>query len=132
MFNKKSDNERLTEIDNTVDKLIKNDYMNTLMDQYSHDLNGYEFIDTVEQFSLLYLKGSMKYINKFDKKLRYGGLLIKIYQKGNEWYSIIKKINGKKYYVSFKLNYIFYCKNKFNNNLSMFISDIDNNKYEII
>jgi hypothetical protein len=129
MFNKKS---RLQTIEYDVNKLIPNDYMNKLMDEYSDLLSDYQYIDNIIDFSLLPLRGALRYINKYDKKIRYGGLLIKIYQKNNDWIGIIKKYDDTKIYVSFNSNYIFYCKNKFNNNLSMFITDVENNKYDIV
>ena len=89
-------NDRLKEIDILVDNLIPNDYINKLIEKYSDDLKYYSYINSVNDFSILRLKGSMKYINKYDKKIRYGGLLIKIYQKNNKWYGVIKKSNGNK------------------------------------
>ena len=87
-------------------------------------------------FSTLSLKGSMKYVNKFDGDLRYGGLLIKIYKKeNNKWYAVIKNIKGRKYYVSFDANYIFYRKTNYEERvdlLKVFMSDIDSGMYEII
>ncbi len=135
---KKKLNDRLTEIDIMVDELIPNDYIKTLKQKYNEELEYHEYIDSVEVFSVLTFKGSMRYINKFDKKLRYGGLLVKIYQKNGHWYAIIKKPNETKYYVSFDSNYIFYCENlgeiqnnNFRNCLDFFISDFENDKYEI-
>jgi hypothetical protein len=132
-------NERQNEINQLVDELIPNDYINKLINKYSSELENYTYIETVELFSILKLKGSMKYINKYDKKLRNGGLLIKIYQKNNKWYGIIKKNEKDKYYISFNSNYIFYCENigeinskKFNDELKFFITDVDNDKFDII
>ncbi len=132
-------NNRLKEIDQLVDNLITNDYINQLIKKYSDDLEYYSYIDSLEKFSTLKLKGSMKYINKYDKKLRYGGLLIKINQKENKWYGVIKKVNENKIYVSFDSNYIFYCENigeirnkDFRNGLEYFISDVNNGDYDIV
>ena len=125
-------NDRINDIFNLVDKLKPNDYINELIKKYSSELENYLYIDTEIKFSLLKLKGSIKYINKYDKKIRYGGLLIKIYKKNKGWYGIILKSDGSKNYVLFKLNYIFYCENigdinnkKFRENLEYFI--INNN-----
>jgi hypothetical protein len=131
-------NDRLKEIDQLVDELIPNDYVNKLIKKHADDLEHYSYIDSIEEFSTLKLKGSMKYINKYDKQIRYGGLLIKIYKKSDKWYGIIKKSNETKNYISFDSNYIFYCENigeinnkKFRNGLEYFITDINNGKYEI-
>jgi len=132
-------NDRLKEIDILVDNLIPNDYINKLIEKYSDDLKYYSYINSVNDFSILRLKGSMKYINKYDKKIRYGGLLIKIYQKNNKWYGVIKKSNGNKNYVCFDTNYIFYCENigeinnkNFRDGLEYFISDINKGEYDLI
>lgn len=132
-------NDRLKEIDDIVDKLIPNDYINEIIKRYSEELEYYSYIDSVEEFSTLKLKGSIKYINKYDKKLRYGGLLIKIYQKLGKWYGIIKKSDESKYYVSFNSNYIFYCENigeinnkNLRNELEYFMRTIDNGEYDVI
>jgi hypothetical protein len=104
-------NPRLKEIDMMVDSMIPNDYINTLILKYKNELLDYDYIDTPELFSTLRLRGSMRYINKFDKNLRFGGLLTKIYQKNGKWIGIILQ-NNKKYYVSFEANYIFYLNTK--------------------
>lgn len=131
--------DRLQEIDSIVDELIPNDYINELINKYSTELEFYTYIDSVGLFSTLPLKGSMRYINRYDKQLRYGGLLIKIYKKNNKWYGIIKLPDGKKNYISFNANYIFYCENQkdknnknFNNALSVFLTDVDKGKYILI
>ena len=127
-------NDRLKEIDKLVDELLPNDSINKLIKKYSDELKDYEYIDTVELFSTLSLRGSMKYINKYDKELRTGGLLVKIFKKDGSWYAIIKKISGKKYYISFNSNYIFYlenCKNGLRSWAQCFISDVDKDKYII-
>ena len=127
-------NDRLKEIDNLVDKLMPNDTINDLIDMYKIELEDYDYIDTKELFSTLPLRGSMKYINRYDKTLRYGGLLIKVYQKSDCWYGIIKKINGKKYYINFNNNYIFYLENKkqmLKSWATCFISDCDKGLYLI-
>jgi len=132
-------NDRLKEIDQMVDELMPNDYINQIIKKYSDELEYYSYIDSVEEFSTLKLKGSIKYINKYDKKLRYGGLLIKIYQKLGKWYAIIKKSNESKYYVSFNSNYIFYCENigeihnkNLRNQLEHFLTTIDNGEYDVV
>jgi hypothetical protein len=126
--------DRLNEIDEYVDT-VKTDYIHTLIKTYSSDLKYYKYIDTVEEFSLLNLKGSIKYINKFDKKLRSGGLLVKIYkdEKTKKWIGIIKKSN-KKYYISYDSNYIFYMETqdvRLSDSLKCFVTDLDKGLYEL-
>lgn len=133
-FIKKSTNERLEKIDNFVDTFLKNDYINTLIKNYSSELEGYNYINSLEIFSTLPLKGSIRYINKYTKEIRFGGLLIKIYKQNNNWYAILKKFDGKKYHISFKSNYIFYRENKdelFRNALEYFVSDVDSGNFFI-
>jgi cyclopropane fatty-acyl-phospholipid synthase-like methyltransferase len=65
-------NPRLKSIDEYVDKNILKDPIDNLMKQYSFELQDYDYIDSVELFSILTLKGSMKYINRYDKKIRTG------------------------------------------------------------
>lgn len=128
-------NERLLEIKNDINILIPNNYINTLIDKYNFELEDYKYISNINEFSLLHTKGSIKYINKYDLNLRYGGLLIKIYNKNNKWYGLIKKYNNKKYNISFDKNYIFYCENKSNliNTWSKyFLNDVESGKYNIV
>ena len=120
---------RLDRNNNLVDRLIREDYFNELISQYQDKLIDYDYIDTLEKFSLLRLRGSLKYINKYDKKLRNGGLLTKIYKRDNKWFCVIKKLE-KKYYISFDANYIFYLDNKDNlirNWAESFIQKYDKN-----
>ena len=129
-------NKRQQEISNFINININNNNINNLLSIYNDELNGYTYIDNIYDFSLLRLKGSIRYINQYDEKLRYGGLLIKIYNKKNttEWICVLKKSNGKKYYVNYKNNYIFYLESKnnnFRNWAELFISDINKGKYEI-
>ena len=123
-------NDRLKEIDSIVDSIIPNDYINTLITKYN--LHDFDYIDSMELFSTLKLRGTMKYINKFDKKLRSGGFLIKIFQKNGKWFAIIMQ-GQKKYYVSFDANYIFYLNSKqdlIRNWADFFISECDKGNYE--
>ena len=127
-------NQRLTNIDNFVENNILNDPINDIIAKYSSELQDYEYIDSEALFSTLTMKGSMKYINRYDKKIRNGGLLIKIYQKKNKWYAIIKSSIGKKYYISFNLNYIFYTESKptlIRSWAEYFVSEVDKGKYNI-
>jgi hypothetical protein len=137
-MNNKKLNKRQQEISDIVDELLPNNSIENIFNKYSSELEHYTLIETLEEFSTLKLAGSMKYINKYDKKLRHGGLLIKIYNKNNVWFGIIKKLNGKKNYISFNSNHIFYCENigeilnnNMKENLSYFLSTVEND-YEII
>ena len=109
-------NSRLKEINQVINELMPNNNNNIdiIKEKYNLELKDYKYIDNVIDFSLLNTQGSIKYINKYDLKLRYGGLLIKIYSKNEKWYGIIKKINNKRYNVSFNNNYIFYCETRAN------------------
>ena len=51
---------RIDNNNNLVDNLLKNDYIHELINQYQDKLIDYDYIETVEQFSLLRLKGSLK------------------------------------------------------------------------
>jgi hypothetical protein len=121
--------DRISEINNLIDTLKPYDTINDLIKKYSLELEDYKYINSVELFSILRIKGSIKYINKYDKKLRSGGLLIKIYQKDNDkWYAILKQFSGKSYTVSFDANYIFYYEHlsksdKIRNLLDYFIAE---------
>jgi hypothetical protein len=106
-------NTRINNINNMIDNIIKNDTFNNLLKKYKNELEFYEYIDNIDKFSTLSLKGSLRFINKYDKNIRMGGLLIKIYKNNNNnWFGIIKHITGKKYYIAFDKNYIFYLKTK--------------------
>ena len=128
-------NKRLLEIENDINKLIPNNNINILINKYKVELEDYIYIKNVIDFSLLLPKGSIKYINKYDLDLRYGGLLIKTYNKNNKWYGIVKKYNNKRYNVSFENNYIFYSESKSNIINSWgkyFLNDVESGKYAII
>lgn len=125
-------NSRLKEIDEYVDHVKPDDYINSIINKYN--LKEYKYIDTVEEFSLLKLRGTIKYVNKYDQKLRHGGLVVKIYKReqNQKWYCIIIKEN-KKYYISYNSNYIFYMESKQEALLdwaNCFISDYDKGLYE--
>jgi hypothetical protein len=127
-------NYRLNEIEKTINELIPNNYINTIIKQYKTELEDYKYISNVIDFSLLQLKGTIRYVNKYDLKIRYGGLLIKIYDKNGKWYGIVKKINNKRYNILFDNNYIFYCYPKsdiLTNWGKCFLSDIESGKYVI-
>jgi hypothetical protein len=130
-FNKK--NERLKEISDIVDIILPKNNLNDMIQKYESDLKDFDYIDTVEKFSILSLNGIMRYINKSDKKMRTGGLLVKIYKKDNKWYAKLKQYD-KFYDISYDSNYIFYLNNKSNlirQWADLFVTEIDKNNYEI-
>lgn len=127
--------DRLKEIDEYVDIIKPNDYINEIIEKFKSELKYYKYIETIEEFSLLTLKGSMKYVNKYDKKIRFGGLLVKIYKNeiNKKWYGVIKKLK-KMYYISFDSNYIFYRETQnelLTESLKCFILDCEKGFYEI-
>jgi hypothetical protein len=132
---KSSLNNRLKEIDEFVDSFLPNTPIKNILTKYKSELDGYEYIESIDMFSTLSLKGSIKYVNKYDGQLRSGGLLIKIYKKDNDkWTAIIKQADGKKYYVSFNANYMFYRKTKSEERVDLFklfVSDVDSGLYEL-
>jgi cyclopropane fatty-acyl-phospholipid synthase-like methyltransferase len=126
-------NERLKEISDIVDILLPNNDINIILKKYETDLQDFDYIDTVEKFSILSLKGTMRYINKIDKKLRTGGLLVKIFMKDKKWYAKIKQYD-KFYDISYNSNYIFYLNNKSNlirQWADLFVTELDKNSYEV-
>lgn len=108
------------------------DKFNDIIIKYQNELEDYTYIENLTDFALLSVKGSLRYINKYSKELRFGGLLIKIYEKYGNYFAIVKKMNGKKYHISFNNNFIFYKKNsddKFRDSLKYFISEYDKEDY---
>lgn len=128
-------NDRLKEIDEFVDSFLPNTPIKNILEKYKNELYDYEYIESIDMFSTLSLKGSLKYINKYDGQLRSGGLLIKIYKKDNDkWTAIIKQVDGKKYYVSFDSNYMFYRKTKSEERVDLFkvfVSDVESGMYDL-
>ena len=126
-------NERLKEISDIVDILLPKNDLNDMIRKYEVDLKDFDYIDTVENFSILSLKVTMRYINKTDKKLRSGGLLVKIYMQDNKWYAKIKQYD-KFYDISYNSNYIFYLNNKSNllrQWADIFVTELDKGSYEV-
>jgi hypothetical protein len=125
-------NDRQKELFDFIDN-IKDDYINVLIKKYP-ELEDFEYIDNVYQFSLLELRGRMKYINKYDKKLRNGGLVVKILEEDGKWIAMIKKYK-KIYKVHFDNNYIFYTlplNSQLRDWAQFFISDVDNGNVDIV
>jgi len=128
IYNKKN---RLKEINDYINNNIENN-IDALIEKYKIELTDYTYIKSIVDFCELSLRGPLKYINKYDGFLRSGGLLIKIFNKNNNWYGKIKQFSGKTYNISFDSNHIFYIKNKkdlFKEWMVCFISDYDNGKY---
>lgn len=118
---------------NDIDELLMNrvNNINKLMNKYSNELVGYKYIEHLDEFTTLKLKGNIRYINKYDEVLKMGGHLIKIIN-NNGWYALLLQPN-KKYYVSFSSNYIFYQVSKeeqFRKWAECFITDIDKGLYD--
>jgi hypothetical protein len=133
---KSSLNDRLKEIDEFVDSFLPNTPIKNILSKYKSELCDYEYIESIDVFSTLSLKGSLKYVNKYDGQLRSGGLLVKIYKKeNNKWTAIIKQIDGKKYYISYDSNYIFYKKTKSEERVdlfNLFMSNVESGEYDIV
>ena len=124
---------RLYDINNIINNLqIKNPIQN-IISEYKDELEGFTYIDSVERFSLLKLGNLIRYVNKYTKELRFGGIVIKIYEKTlNNWYAIVKKHDNTKYNISFNNNYIFYKNNdKMKEWAECFITELENGNYEI-
>ena len=56
---------RLKENNNIVDELLPNNKKNETFDKYKFELQDYKHIDNVIDFSLLRLRGSLRYIKKY-------------------------------------------------------------------
>lgn len=122
---------RKQQIDYFVNNNIINYNLQNILNIYKEELKDYKYIDNVKDFSELNLKGSLRYVNIYDHKLRFGGMLIKIYNNNNNWYAVIKQYK-KHYYVNYKNNYIFYldCKqNLIRNWADVFITNYNNGLY---
>jgi hypothetical protein len=105
-----------------------------ISNKYANELKYYDFINNQFDFLALPLRGSVKYINKYDGQLRKGGLLIKILNENDKLFCLIKHPTNKIYKVSYSNNLIYYCKNKndkLRNWIDCFITDLNNNQYEI-
>ena len=111
----------------------KKDTFHDLLLQYQNELSDYDYIENLSDFSVLQLKGSLRYINKYSKELRFGGLLISIYEKYGNYFAMVKKPSGKIYNISFNNNFIFYKKSSedtFRDSLKYFISNVDDGIYD--
>jgi hypothetical protein len=126
-------NKRNQENCNIIDNLLVDKNIIEIKKKYHEELKDYDYISSLSWFSSLELKGSMRYVNKYDHELRYGGLLIKIVNNNNKWIAKIKKPDNKIYNVSYNNNYIFY--NNTRTNLidwaECFISNVDKDLYII-
>jgi hypothetical protein len=125
-------NDRLNDI--KIELNQKKDTFVELLEKYKNELEDYDHIDDLVAFSVLHLKGSLRYINKYSKELRFGGLLVKIIEKYGEYFAMIKKINGQIYTISFNNNFIFYKKNsneRTRDSFKYFLSNVDKGLYDI-
>ena len=123
-----------------LDKLLAecfiDDGRKEIEEKYKEELKHYKFISSLDEFIKLPLKGSIRYVNKRTKELKFGGLLTKIYknQEGN-WQCAIMKSNRKMYYVGYKSNFIYYIKSsedRMSDWANIFISKVDNGLFELI
>jgi len=101
-------NDRLSDIDKLIYKLKPIDIIDKIKNKYKEELKFHNFIKTLDEFKKLETLGTIMYVNRFDNQLRYGGLLIKIILKNNNYVAIIIQKNKRKYFVSFNSNFIFY------------------------
>lgn len=125
--------DRLNSIKVFISKNI-DDKFNDLLLKYKKELEDYSLIENLGDFSILPLKGSLRYINKYTKELRWGGLLVKIYEKYGAYFAMIKKTDGKIYNISFNNNFIFYKKNTadtFRDSLKYFLSNVEEGIYDV-
>ena len=102
--------DRLREIEELGMELENNKVSNLLI-KYQKDLEEYSWIDTVEQFSVLRLAHSVKFINKKNGYI-YQGLLVKILEEKGIWFALIKDINGKIHRINYNDVYFFYGLNR--------------------
>ena len=111
------------------------DIRKELEEKYKEELKHYLYISKVEDFINLPLKGSIRYINRRTKELKFGGLVTKIYQdQKKHWMCVIIKPDRTKYYVSFNNNYIYYMKSsqdRFDDWANVFVSNVDKGLYDV-
>lgn len=112
------------------------DIRKELEEKYKEELKNYSYISKVEDFANLTLKGSIRYINRRTRELKYGGLLTKIYQdKNKHWMCVIIKPDKTKYYVSYNNNFMYYIKSsqdRFDDWTSVFMTNVDKGLYDIV
>ena len=112
-----------------------NQNINEIKLKYIEELEGYEYIPTIEYFlNNCNNGGYIRYVN-FNKNLKWGGILVKVSQNENNNEIIennidliLKNKTNKIYKINWRKNYIFYKKHKTSNdNLrELFISLIKN------
>lgn len=104
-------------------------------EKYKEELKHYSYVAKVEDFINLPLKGSVRYINRRTRELKFGGLLTKIYQdKRKQWMCVIMKGDRTKYYVSYTNNFIYYMKSsqdRFDDWANVFVNNMEKGLYEI-
>jgi hypothetical protein len=136
-------NPRLKEIDDLVNSIKSpKEYKEEIKKKitefyllYKNELEDYKHIKTINELYNLKSAGYIRYIN-LDGKLKYGGILLKVFKSENEieFYNknliLIQNTNNKKWTVSWENNYIFYKKQikKGDNMRNLFISLLDNEK----
>lgn len=105
-------NEKLKDIDPKEDGLIN---YKIWKKKYKIELLDYNYIHTLEDFSLLKIGGLIKPFSLKSEEICYGGILIKIEKDiRNKWYALLgyfanrKKDKGKFWRVYFDKHYFFY------------------------
>jgi hypothetical protein len=90
-----------------------NKYLAKLVKKYKHELNGFQYVSTINDIIQL-KKVFIRYIS-IKGLLGYGGFLNKVIEKNNKYYILLVNHNRKIWEISFNDNFIFY-KNIENNN----------------
>jgi ligand-binding sensor domain-containing protein len=133
--------DRLKEINDIIDSIkspkeYKQDIQKKMDDfyvLYKNELEDYKHVKTIDDLYNLKSAGYIRYID-LDGKLKYGGILLKVFKSDNEieFYNknliLIQNTNNKKWTISWENNYIFYKKQtkKGDAMRNLFISLIDN------
>ena len=76
--------------------------------KYTEELENYVFIPTKKDLEK-YVKigGYIRYIN-LNNELKWGGILLRVYQDKNNWKLFLKNTSNKKWNITWDNNYIFY------------------------
>jgi|TARA_B100000524_G_C23651793_1_gene370435 hypothetical protein len=132
-------NKRLKEINEFINSIkTQEEYNDNLEKKFLKyktkfkELENYEPIKNLQHLYSLKMGGYIRYVN-FDGELRYGGILLKIFESENDSefnkknLIILQNIDNNKFTISWEKNYIFYkSQTKKGDNLrELFISLID-------
>ena len=137
MDENKSDREKI--IDNLVDSIITEKEYNKKLEKkikkwkkkYKKELEDYEFVYNSEEFYQLKIGGYIRYIN-LNNKLKWGGILLKVFKQEDRNLMVIGNSNFKRLVVSFDKNYVFYKSHKTASDINrkLFISFLEKYKFE--